>query len=332
MEWKQLKVLVTGGAGMIGSNLVAAIVGKGAVVTVADNLWRGKLENLNRDGKPVVDLDKQFMECDLVDYDNCLKAVKGQDVIYHLADVVAGINYVFGNQFSLFHENILMNTNVLHAAIASKVPRFVYVGSACSFPLERQNRIGGPLLKESDTYPAHPESSYGWSKLMGEYECELAAKEGLMDVGILRFHNVYGPNCEMSPELSQVIPALIRKALRYPEEDFVVWGSGRQRRAFVYVDDIIDALISVLEKGMGAGCIQIGPDTSTSIREIAEYVVKISGKDIPVEYDTGMREGDVDRAADYSKARAVLGWEPKIDIETGLRKTYEWCEQKLAKE
>ena len=329
-DWNGVKVLVTGGAGMIGSSLVAALAKQGAAVTVADNLWRGKLENLHREGRPVIDLDKQFLKLDLMDYDNCLKAVEGQEMIYHLADVVAGINYVFGNQFSLFHSNVLMNTNVLHAAIASKAPKLVYVGSACSFPLEKQNRIGAPLLKESDTYPAHPESSYGWSKLMGEYECELADEEGLIDVGVLRLHNVYGPFCEMSPERSQVIPALIRKAIRHGEEEFVVWGSGKQRRAFVYVDDVIDALLAVAEKGMGAGCIQIGPDTSTSIREIAEKVVEISAKDISIRYDTDKREGDVDRAADYTKARETIGWSPKVDIDEGLRRTYQWCERELA--
>lgn len=331
MEWEGKKILVTGGAGMIGSTLVENLVRKGAIVTVADNLWRGKIENLIIDGKPLINFDEKILKIDLTKYDNCIKATVGQEIVYHLADVVAGINYVFGNQLSLFHANVLMNTNMIHASIAAKVKKFVYVGTACSFPLEKQNKLNAPLLKEDDTYPANPESSYGWSKLMGEYECELAQKEDLLDVGILRLHNVYGPKSEISPETSQVIPALIRKALNYPHEKFIVWGSGNQRRAFVHTDDVVDALTSILEKGMGKGVIQIGPDKSISIKEIAEHIIQISGKDIPIEFDTSKMEGDVDRAADWSKAKKILGWKPRTDIVTGLEKTFEWCQKHFKK-
>jgi GDP-D-mannose 3', 5'-epimerase len=327
MELKGKKILITGGAGMIGSTLVGRLIEKGAIVTVADNLWRGKIDNLINDGKPVVNIDNNLLKSDLTNYENCLKASAGQEVVYHLADVVAGINYVFGNELSLFHSNILINSNMIHASIASKVKQFIYVGTACSFPREKQNKLNTPLLKEEDVYPANPESSYGWSKLMGEYECELAQKEGLLDVGILRLHNVYGPKCDMSVEKSQVIPALIRKALYYPDEQFVVWGSGKQKRAFIYIDDVIDALISVLERGMGKGVIQIGPDKSISIREIAEIIVQISNKNIPIVFDSTKREGDMDRAADWSKAQVILNWEPKVDIVAGLRKTFEWCKK-----
>jgi GDP-D-mannose 3',5'-epimerase len=189
--------------------------------------------------------------------------------------------------------------------------------------------LNPPPFKEENAYPASPESSYGWSKLMGEYECEIAAEEGLVEVGILRLHNVYGPKSDMSPEKSQVIPSLIRKAINYPQEDFVVWGSGNQRRAFVYIYDVITSLLSVVERGMGKGVIQIGPDYSISIREIAETIAAISGKDIDIKYDPAKREGDMDRVADWSKAKRILGWSPKTTIETGLKKTYEWCQQHL---
>lgn len=329
IDWEGRKILVTGGAGMIGSSLVERLIKKGAIVSVADNLWRGKLGNLIDNGKYLIDMENDFFQRDLTRYENCIEAVSGKDVVYHLADVVAGINYVFGNQLSLFHENVLINTNTLHASIASGVKKFIYVGTACSYPYDKQNKLNMPLLKETDVYPANPESSYGWSKLMGEYECELAHKEGVIDVGILRLHNVYGPKCEMSHEKSQVIPALIRKSLNYPNERFVVWGSGRQKRAFVFLDDIVDALFSVLERGMGKGVIQIGPDNSTSIKEIAEEIVKISGKNITIEYDTSKIEGDIDRAADWSKAKEFLNWEPKTSIADGLNKTFNWCESIL---
>jgi GDP-D-mannose 3', 5'-epimerase len=251
--------------------------------------------------------------------------------VYHLADVVAGINYVFGNQFSLFNTNVTIDSNMLRAAIANKVPRYVYVGTACSYPAARQREgeHGTPLFVEDDAYPALPESSYGWSKLMGEYQVELAMREGLVEAGLLRLHNVYGPHCEMSPGKSQVIPSLIRKALRYPQEPFVIWGSGRQRRAFVYVSDVVDALLRVVDRGLNQGVIQIGPDVSMSIAEVAELVVATSGRAIPIAYDTTRPEGDFDRAANWSRARDILGWKPSVSVAQGVALTYAWCRQAL---
>ena len=332
MQWQDLRVLVTGGAGMIGSALVRRLVKLKASVTIADNLWRGTIDNLCQSGEPLVDLNNSFHQVDLTDYHACIEVATAQDLVFHLADVVAGIDYVFGNQLSLFHQNVLMNTNMVHAAIASHVPDFIYVGTACSYPYDKQEVLGAPPFKEEDAFPANPESSYGWSKLMGEYECELAQKEDLLRVGILRLHNVFGPRTDLSPATSQVIPALIRKCIRYPQEPFVVWGSGMQRRAFVYVDDVVDSLVGLYEKGMNKGVIQIGPNTSTSISEIAEHLVEISGKDIPIVYDTSRPEGDVDRAADWSKAQETLGWHPTTPLRDGLHATYEWCKDKLVRE
>ncbi len=165
---------------------------------------------------------------------------------------------------------------------------------------------------------------------MGEYACELAEQEKLMNIGLLRFHNVYGPHCVMDPEKSQVIPSLIRKAINFPNEEFIVWGTGKQRRAFVFVDDIINALLSVAEKGMNQGAIQIGPDFSTSIAEIAQTVIEISGKNIPLRFDESKPEGDMDRAADWTKAKQVLGWSPEVSINKGIEITYQWCEHYLS--
>lgn len=327
------RVLVTGGAGQIGSHLVAALVQRGASVSVADSLWRGKREHLAPGGQPLIDMERDFHLVDLTDAAACAQVTANCDLVYHLADVVAGINYVFGNQFSLFNTNLRIDSNMLHAAVANKVPKYVYVGTACSYPaaLSVSDAHGNtPLFREEQVYPALPESSYGWSKLMGEYHAELAMNEGLLQVGLLRFHNVYGPHCEMSPERSQVIPSLIRKAIRHPDEPYVVWGSGKQRRAFVYVDDIVDALLRVVDAGLGQGVIQIGPDYSTSIRELAEAIARISGKDIDISYDPTRREGDGDRAADWRKAREVLGWQPRVSLDEGLARTYDWCRKAIA--
>jgi len=324
-----MKILVTGGAGMIGSNLVKRLVTEGHNVSVVDNLWRGKVQNLYHHAFPVIDLKKQFFHLDLRDYHNCLHCTRDMDLVIHLADIVAGINFVFDNQRFLYRANILINSNVLEAVLINKVKKYIYIGTACSYPAEKQNQIGAKPLKEEDVYPANPESAYGWSKLMGEYEAELASKESDVSVGILRLHNVYGSPCEITPERSQVIPALCRKAFNYPNEKFVVWGSGTQRRAFLHVTDAVDSIVKTIDKGIGRGPIQIGPGESHSIKEIAELISRVSKKHLTAEYDTKQPEGDKDRVADYSKAKKLLNWKPTISLDTGIKTTYEWIANEL---
>lgn len=266
------KILVTGGCGMIGSNLVKRLVSNGHEVSVIDNLWRGKLEYLNgEDSKPVIDLDTHFHNIDLsVDSPETDALIAEHEYVVHLADIVAGIDYVFGNQGGLFRQNALINTNVFKSvrkAGKERIKGLIYVGTACSYPLTRQNSLDVIPLREDELFPALPESAYGWSKLMGQLEIGYLEKETGIPCCTLQFHNVYGSPCDYG-ERSQVIPALIRKAINYPEEEFNVWGSGKQGRAFIHVDDVVDAMVLALEKGWGHGWIQIGPSECTSIREI----------------------------------------------------------------
>ena len=119
-----LKILVTGGAGLIGSNVVKRFLSLGHEVHVADNLWRGKLENLYNNCHPIVDLDSHFHQVDLQNYDNCVAVSKNIDVVIHLADIVAGINFVFANELFLYRANVVMNSNMLDAAILNKVKKY----------------------------------------------------------------------------------------------------------------------------------------------------------------------------------------------------------------
>jgi len=148
-------------------------------------------------------------------------------------------------------------------------------------------------------------------------------REAGIPCSVLVLRNVYGSPCDFG-ERSQVIPALMRKSINYPSEDFIVWGSGNQGRAFIHVDDVVNALILAMGKGLGEGTIQIGPSVCTRIKDIAEMIVKISGKDVAIKYDTTKPEGDKARSADYSKAKTVLGWEPRMKLEVGLQKQYQW--------
>lgn len=325
-------ILITGGCGMIGSNLVKRLVQENWEVYVVDNLWRGKKEYLNgRDGKPVIDLETHFYQKDLADYNDAQAVIGKTDYIVHLADIVAGIDYVFQNQGELFRINNLINSNVFECcrkAGRDRIKGVLYAGTVCSFPLTRQNTLNPEPIREEELFPALPESAYGWSKLMGQIELGYLEKEAGIPCCTLMFHNVYGTPTDFD-ERSQVIPALIRKAVNYPVEEFHVWGSGEQGRAFIHVNDIVNSLVLALNKGWGNGNIQIGPSLCTSIKEVAEKIIEISGKDIKPFYDVSKPEGDKARCADYTKAKRILGWEPKVSLDEGLKEAYLWIERQI---
>ena len=193
---QQYDFIVTGGAGFIGSHLVRHIkkVQSSARVLVIDNFSRGSLINL--DGIKNIDT----IHGDLRDPNVCAGYICNADTVYHLADVVAGIGYIFQHQAEVFHDNVLINTNVLHACTTAGIRNYIYVGTACSYPKTLQMTYDIVTLNEQQTYPAMPESSYGWSKLMGEYEADLASAEAKMNVSVIRLHNVYGPGKKCFPQ------------------------------------------------------------------------------------------------------------------------------------
>jgi nucleoside-diphosphate-sugar epimerase len=164
---------------------------------------------------------------------------------------------------------------------------------------------------------------------MGEYESELLAKNSEIQVGILRSHNVYGPRSILSKKRSQVIPSLIRKAVRYPEEEFIVWGSGKQARDFVFVGDVVDAILRLPLKGMDKGVIQIGTAQETTVAELAAMIVEISGKEIPIRFDKDKPEGDRGRSGNYNKAKTILGWDVFTPLKDGLKQTYNWAYKQI---
>lgn len=328
------RVLVTGGAGFIGSWLVEALVRVGADVYVVDNLWRGSRQNLRKDDSSYwISISDNFILGDLREYhvalSACLKAKP--DIVFHLADIVAGIDFVFANEPFLYRANMLINSNVYAAIQEAGVKNLIYLGTACSYPQSLQEKPGNLPLLEEQVYPASPESAYGWSKLLGEYEAELLGKYSNLDVGILRLHNVYGPRGLLSKKRSQVIPSLIRKAICYPEEEFWVWGSGVQTRDFVFVGDVVDALLRLPLKGMGQGAIQISTGKETTVSELAVTIVEISGKNIQIMFDKTKPEGDQGRSGNYEKARRVLGWDVFTPLREGLEQTYAWAYDQIMK-
>lgn len=271
--------MVTGGAGFIGSTLVKRLKGMGyQSVKIVDNFWRGRRENLiGSSGSYVVDEQHDICVADLTVAHHSIHVFRHIDWVIHLADAVAGISFVFENQSWLFRENILINTNVVTAASRHKASKFIYVGTACSFPQEAQEfgTIEDPAaLDEDQVFPAHPESSYGWSKLMGEYEVSLMQK---MNSSVLRLHNVYGPGADYADlTKAQALPAIIRKAINSPAENYTIWGSGKQYRDFIFVDDVVDALVAAMKKNSFIGAAQIGTGVATSLRDAAIIVAGLT--------------------------------------------------------
>jgi nucleoside-diphosphate-sugar epimerase len=309
-------ILITGGAGMIGSNLVNRLVKESMYnVFVVDDLSRGSLNNIKS-----LHCDNIFiLDLKLNSIDDILKSCN-ISIVVHLADIVAGIDYVFRNEYNIFQINNLINTNVISAVRrhSKTVKKFINIGTACSFPKDKQIAIDSKMI-ESDMYTGLPESGYGMSKLISCYETDLLSKEHEVSTCSLIFHNVYGYPCDLG-ERSQVIPSLIKKAINYKYPgDYVVWGSGKQGRAFLHVDDAVDSIILAIDKGCGHGIIQIGPDRCYTINEISDKIIEVSGKDIQVIHDITKPEGDFGRYADYTKATRVLGWYPKVRIDEGIK-------------
>ena len=315
---------------MIGSRLVELMLKNSYEVTVIDNLWRGKLKYLeNIKG---FDVEKNFINQDLSVNNPFQILKKGMtfDYIIHLADIVAGIGYVFGNEGYIFNINNKINSNVVKYALDINVDKFIYVGTACSFPKDLQKGINS-ILRESDLFPADPESAYGWSKLIGSLEMRFLFQDSQIKNTTLMLHNVYGPNCDFSPGKSQVIPSLVYKSLTQPsDESLVVWGSGEQSRAFIHVDDVCDAIIKTLDCDEKLPeFLQIGPDNPITIGDLAKLVIKKSNISRKIEFDITKPTGDFGRGCSSELAKSFLHWKPKIKIENGIQNLVKWMSNEL---
>jgi len=302
---------------------VKRLVDEDREVVVADDFSRGSVRNL-------LDLGVHI-ECpmiDLRDYVGALEVVEGADVVFHLAARVGGVEYLHGSELAelrTLQDNLVIDANVFRACVEAGVKKIVYASSVSVYPIDLQQKPG-VVLSEDDLGYYNPEGGYGWGKLLGEIELGWM---GDVDMGIVRIFTAYGP-CEPLDETAHVVPALVRKAIMYPEEEFVVWGSGDQTRSFMYVSDCVEALIRLEEKASNPPIIvNVGSDKEVPIRTLAERIAEISGKDVKIVYDPTKPVGPTSRTADISKARASLGWQPKIILDEGLRRTYLWAVKRL---
>lgn len=309
----------------MGSYLVDRLIYEGWDVTVLDNLQRGTRAHL-KESMYYID----FKQVDLKSIEKAQESIDECDVCFHLASHLGGINYIYQSEY-LVADNFVINFNVFDACIRSGVKKIVFPSSACAYPTWVQSRENHPLMTEEMAMDpgAYPESMYGWAKLMGELMLKALRKEYGIKVGLLRPFNIYGPREEFDVEKGHVIPAFIVKALRR-DDPFFIWGTGLQERAFIYVTDMVDAFMLAYEKSDDATPINVGDPQRYTMFELAKMVTDVAGYAPKFKTQPDKPEGVFSRAPDITRAREVLGWEPKVSMEDGILRTWDWAQQNVS--
>ena len=314
--WSNKKVLVTGGAGFIGSHVVEKLVKKGAIVSVLDNFQNGSEQNLL-----TVKTSIKIVKGDCTKEEDASKACKDQDVVMNLAARVGGIEFNRTHQATMMRDNLLIGSVVIEAARVAKVERFLTISSACVYP--RECSVPTPESEGLLSEPEPTNSGYGWAKRMSELMGKFYAEEFGMRVGVVRPYNCYGPRDHFDPNVSHVIAALIKRVFG-GEDPVKVWGTGHQTRAFLYVEDLAEGMILAIEKYPVPDSINLGTDEEISITDLVEKIIKISGKNLKVEYDLSKPDGSPRRNSDNAKAKEKIGFEAQTSLDEGLRKTIKW--------
>jgi nucleoside-diphosphate-sugar epimerase len=302
--------LVTGGAGFIGSHLAEALVGKGETVRIADSFITGNRQNLAAAGDRA-----ELVEGDLADPAVAARAVAGIDYVLHQA-AIPSVPRSVKDPATSNRANVDATLQLLIAARDAQVKRVVYAGSSSAYG-------DTPTLPKREDMPTHPLSPYALQKLVGEQYMQLfTALYGLETVSI-RYFNVFGPRQDPSSPYSGVI-ALFVTALLAGKAPTIV-GDGGQTRDFTYVANVVDGVLrAATAPGASGEVINVATGRQISISELAKTLGEIIGVTAaPVHIDS--RPGDVrDSLADISKAKAILGYEPTVGLEEGLRKTVDW--------
>jgi nucleoside-diphosphate-sugar epimerase len=317
------RVLVTGGAGFIGSHLVDRLLERGREVVVADDFSRGGLDNVSH----VAD-DVELAPVDLTTQEGCLRATEGVDRVYHLAASVGGIHYIQRENVGGLTPSVLMNQHMLEAARIADVDEFLFASSACIY---RQEHDGLNRFSEEQAIPADPHSTYGWAKVLGEVACRAYHEDTDLDAGMVRIFNCYGPRESLDPERSHVIPSLCRKVIEADDGDAIeLFGDGTQERGFIYVTDLVEGMCRAMERKTDGEPINLGNGHEVvSINELAETIIAISGKDLEIEHDLSKPTGTDRYAADTERMAAALDWTPGTPLAEGIREVYAWAAEEL---
>ena len=322
--WRNKKVLVTGGVGFIGSHLVERLVTEGAKVRVADNLENGFLENLGRIKDRI-----EFTKKDLRVLKDCLEASQDQEIVLNLAAKVGGIEFNREHLGTMFRDNILISTQMLEAAKLNNVERFLVVSSACVYP--RHCTIPTPEEEGFKDVPEPTNEGYGWAKRMAEVQAKAYSQEFAMKIAIVRPYNTYGPRDHFDAETGHVIPALVKKVFD-GEDPLIVWGDGKQSRAFLYVEDVVEGMLKAIEKYPVCDPLNLGTTEEIKIKDLVRLIIQLSGKRPRLFFDTSKPSGQPRRNCVTSKSIEKIDFEAKISLKEGLERTIDWYRNEFVRE
>ncbi len=308
------KVLVTGGAGFIGSNLADGLIEQGAKVVIIDNLATGFRENLEE-----IRGSFEFVEGDLNDDSALKKAIKGVEIIFHQA-ALPSVPRSVDNPAETHEACVNATFNLLLKAKENNVRRFIYAASSSAYGNQE-------ILPKVETMKPEPLSPYAAAKLMGEYYCSVFSEVYGLEAISLRYFNVFGPRQNPSSFYSGVISRFIDSLMSGKTP--VIFGNGEQSRDFTYIANVVDANIKAAQTNNGFGeVINTANGERVSLNELLETLKKITGKeDVEADYQAE-RKGDVKHSqADNTKAKEIYGYEKLVGLEEGLQNTIDWWKQ-----
>ncbi len=264
------------------------------------------------------------------------------DEVYQLAADMGGAGYLFTgeNDANVMHNSGMINLNVANEAAKTAVKRLFYSSSACIYPEHNQLDPNNPNCIESSVYPANPDSEYGWEKLFSERIYASFQRNYDLDVRIARFHNVFGPKGTWQGGKEKVPAALCRKVAEsnYSVE---VWGDGQQTRSFLFIEDCIEAVIRFMRQDHFAGPVNIGSEELISINNLAELIIRLSGKKITIDnlegaafekqYGTSCPVGVRGRNSNNDLYKEKMNWTPSRTLKEGLAVTFNWIKEQQEK-
>jgi UDP-glucose 4-epimerase len=317
MDWEGQKVLVTGGASFIGSHMVDALIERGASVRVVDDLSSGRLENLKRH---LTDGQLEFRQADLRDNSAAHEAVKGMSMVFHLAADHGGRGYVDLHQVACA-TNLMLDGILFRACQQTGVDKVVYASSGCVYPNYLQTDTDKILYltEEMAGPPYDADNLYGWAKLMAEMTLRAYYRERGMKSVSLRYFTVYG---DRGHENHAVIAMIARAFIG--QNPFVVWGNGQQIRNWTHVSDIVAGTILAAERIEDGTAINLGTMERTKVLDAVHEVLRYTGHQAEIELHPEMPTGPMNRVADNSLARKLIGWEPKVKFMDGFHRTTDW--------
>jgi nucleoside-diphosphate-sugar epimerase len=317
VDWEDRTVLVTGGASFIGSNLVDQLVKRGAAVRVVDDLSSGRLEHIQH----LIDEDQiEFQLGDLRVPGVADKAVAGINLVFHLAADHGGRGYVDLHQAPCA-TNLALDGILFLACRNQGVEKVVYASSGCVYPNFLQTDPDTVVyLDEAKAGPPYDsDNMYGYAKLMAELTLQAYCREWGMKAASCRYFTVYG---ERGKE-NHAVTAMIARAF-VKQDPFIVWGNGQQVRNWTYVGDIVSGTILAAERIDDGTAVNLGTMERTRVIDAVHEVMQYTGHEAAIELHPEMPTGPMNRVADNSLAKSLLGWEPEVRFVDGVRKMADW--------